>query len=217
MRTTVYGQSIILTILLITVNTPALADQNIVIKGKLIDNLDRNVSNGEITIVDADGGLVKSAASDSLGKFIFADIERGYFSFEIEADGYHTLKIRNYHIDPDTAQHVKIRLLAVQGFECDSCKEGTLSGLLIEDDLINPIGVPGTKVIIDNNHVAISTFDETYKIEDIPSGKYDISVSTLGYSPITIENVELDGDSAYRIDFFMIFGINTTAPRIICY
>ena len=215
MRTLFYRISYLLIILLISLSVSVLADQNPVIYGELIDNHDQSSAGVEIAVVDTSGSTVKSAVSDSTGRFLISNINRGYFDLVIKAGKYHAMKIRKYHIDPDTAQYVKIKLLPVKGFECDSCDAGTISGRIIDSE--SNEGVPGVEVIIDIDHKAISTFDGSYRIENLRSGKYDIRAITMGYSPVTIENVIVNSDKAYIIDLPMLFGVDTKAPKIIVY
>ena len=201
-----YAQLILAFILAGVSSVRGLADENIVINGKLIDNQNREVVRGRVAVADTSGYFVAVSVSDSNGEFTFSDIKKGIYDFRIDSDGFYTMHINRYHINPDTAQYVKIKLLPAGGGECDNCEKGTISGLIIDDEDHEP--VPGVRIIIENSQKrSISSFDGTYKIKDIPTGKYDVVAKTIAYSPIIIEDVILNGSMGYSIDFLMIFGL----------
>ncbi len=201
-----FGQLILAFILAGVSSVRGLAAENIVITGNLIDNQDREVVHGRVAVADTTGGFVAVSVSDSNGEFTFSDIKKGFYDFRIDADGFYAIHINRYHIDPDTAQYVKIKLLPIGGGECDKCEKGTISGLISDDEDCQ--AVPGVKIIIGNSQKrSISSFDGTYKIKDIPTGKYDVVAMTIAYSPIIIKDVILNSSIGYSIDFLMIFGV----------
>lgn len=201
-----FVQLILAFILAGVLNVRGLADENIVINGKLVDNQNREVVRGRVAVADTSGDFVAVSVSDSNGEFTFSDIKRGPYDFRIDADGFYSMHINRYYIDPDTSQYVKIKLLPVGGGECDECEKGTISGLVSDDEDYLPL--PGVKIIIENSQKrSISSFDGTYKIKDIPTGKYDVVAAIMAYSPIIIKDVILNGSIGYSIDFLMIFGV----------
>jgi hypothetical protein len=176
-----------------------------VIKGKIIDNNDRPVKEAEITVADTFGNALKSSATNLSGMFSFSKLDEGYYDIKVNADGFYNVNIIKYAVNPDTIQNLPIILNSKEFKENPNCLKGTVSGVIVTDYYYEP--VPGVEVQIRYHHKAISQVDGSFKLTYLPDGKYDITATSMGFAPITIEDVVFDDSKCYYFEFIMVVGV----------
>jgi hypothetical protein len=176
-----------------------------VIKGKIIDNNDRPVKGAEITVTDTYGNALKSSTTNLSGTFSFSMADEGYYNIKVNADGFYNVNIIKYAVNPDTIQNLPIILNSKEVKEDPNCLKGSVSGVIVTGYYYEP--VPGVEVQIRYHHRAISQVDGSYKLSNLPDGKYDITATAMGFAPITIEDVIFDDSECYYFEFSMVVGI----------
>lgn len=204
MRNLVYKTVLLTSIFISYLGILGVNAEEAVIKGIIINENNTGVAGARIAITQPFGGFLETTFSDSSGGFTFSNIKRGLYDFHIEANDYYNVNIVRHSIDPDTAQSMIFRLVAINCFEGENCEKGTISGTIYDDETDEPI--PGVDVQILYYKGATSQWDGRYAIDDIPTGEFDIAAKVLGYSWIIFEDVILDGSKCYSINFRLIHG-----------
>ncbi|MDZ7625314.1 MAG: von Willebrand factor type A domain-containing protein [Ignavibacteriaceae bacterium] len=84
----------------------------------------------------------------------------------------------------------KITFLALLFFSTISAKSGSISGKVTDADTGEPL-IGANILILNTNWGAATDIDGFFKINFIPSGKYVLKVSYVGYAPETIKDVNV--------------------------
>ena len=82
---------------------------------------------------------------------------------------------------------------------------GTLQGMVADEESKEMI-IGATIYIPELSQGAASDFDGRYIIRNIPSGRYDVVVSYVGYQSRTITDVEIQSDERTSLDFVLSMG-----------
>lgn len=143
-----------------------------------------------VKVTKNDTGKVWSTTTDSSGKFRFTSLPDGEYTLEVEKSGYDPYKNNRLIFSKQLVQDVFLNQQAVVDGIC------SLSGkITIADDdtnMTNNKPLDSASVLVvreDNLYSAMTTTDVNgmYKIDNLPSGVYDITISKVGFITIKAE------------------------------
>ncbi len=80
--------------------------------------------------------------------------------------------------------------------------KGTLAGKVVDADLGD--GMPGVNVVIDGTMMGAATdLEGAYRLDNVPIGSYTVVATFIGYSKVTIEDVEIKDRQVTTVSFPM--------------
>ena len=80
---------------------------------------------------------------------------------------------------------------------------GSISGQIVDMDTHQPL--PGANIILENTELgAAADLNGFFKINNIPSGSYTISVSMIGYATISRANINIYSNRQTPLIFYLL-------------
>lgn len=187
------------------------------IEGQVVDENGVGISGAEV-LVHTYSGLVHIRAEDP--QKVFTDAKGHFISFaysgtcsiEIKCLGYNKQKIRNIEIHAGDTTTVNVKLvkeLRQSEAQIKGVVTGKIAGRVVDENgwlLGANIAVMGT-----TQGATSSEPEGSYAILGLNPGLYTLKCSSIGYAPVEIPCVHVQGDSTTRIDvklFELPFGDN---------
>jgi len=103
-----------------------------------------------------------------------------------------------------------IFILAILSFSLQTfAQNGTIKGQVIDQQSEIPL-IGATVVVVDTDPVigAVTDLDGYFSLKNVPLGRVAVSVSYLGYEPLTLPNVEVVAGKETNLDITLTEGIS---------
>jgi len=97
---------------------------------------------------------------------------------------------------------IQIYVFLISLFSVAGYGQGVIKGTVIDADSDMPLIGASIQVIASENQImgTVTDLDGYYRIEDLPLGRHIVSVSYLGYEPITLPNIEVGSGKDVDLD-----------------
>ncbi len=132
----------------------------------------------------------KDAKSNWKGRFEIIDLPQGNYNLTAEADGYYQILIENVRIWADTTYDIEVGMHRELSNHYSGFGFGKISGMVI-DSQNNPL--PGAIIHLRGvGEMDTSYFDGLFAIDSVFAGRYNLEISLVGYTKLTIIGMRVD-------------------------
>jgi len=164
------------------------------LEGLVVDKADetKKIQGAHVVLTDSDGNVKYDGVTGADGVYKVNDLNAGYYTLEITADGYYPYSA-DIQIRSNETKYVA-KLEAIPS-TCDM--DGTISGTVTDATTNDPIDGAELKFKKMSDDSLVDTVktdqDGHYKTKPLPIDYYKIVVTATGYAMTEVENVSVCG------------------------
>jgi hypothetical protein len=180
-------------------SAPRLRDSQTQVQGVVLNQDGKPIPNAVVRLHSPDGEReIHKAKSKRDGAFDIVSIPSKSLRLSVEAPGFSGLNTGNFWGVKEKIYRFSFKLPERKSL-CEQHEGyGSIAGM-VTDDLGEPL--PGVIILLQGMGLSdTSWFDGAFKIDNIPSGLYDVSVKQLGFVEVTYNGVCIEPDSARKLN-----------------